>query len=206
MIQLARAAKSDRMIVAGSNSSEILLELHRRGYARVTTTKTCRIPRGQHDVALVPWREHSIRALATTLDWLVHFLSAAGVLVVWVGSHERMPNRTLRRAKDWALASSPAPVARTLWPFPPAGLSQSRPPKSREAMTMAFFGRHVSKLSGYAPAIPTPFDDNGDSRPCRIRVLLRSTNPGGCHRTGRGAGCTSPVPTQFTADSGHMAA
>jgi hypothetical protein len=29
-------------------------------------------------------------------------------------------------------------------------------------MTMAFFGRHVSKLSGYAPAIPTPFDDNGD--------------------------------------------
>jgi 4-hydroxy-tetrahydrodipicolinate synthase len=29
-------------------------------------------------------------------------------------------------------------------------------------MTMAFIGRHVSKLSGYAPAVPTPFDDNGD--------------------------------------------
>jgi 4-hydroxy-tetrahydrodipicolinate synthase len=23
-------------------------------------------------------------------------------------------------------------------------------------------GRHVSKLSGYAPALPTPFDDNGN--------------------------------------------
>jgi hypothetical protein len=100
MIQLARAAKSHRMIVAGSNSSEIFLELHRRGYARVTTTKTCRIPRGQHDVALVAWGEHSIRALATTIDWLVHFLSAAGVLVVWVGTHERMPSRTLRLALE----------------------------------------------------------------------------------------------------------
>jgi hypothetical protein len=48
-------------------------------------------------VALVAWREHSIRALATTLDSLVHFLSAAGV---WVGSHERMPNRTLRLALE----------------------------------------------------------------------------------------------------------
>jgi 4-hydroxy-tetrahydrodipicolinate synthase len=26
---------------------------------------------------------------------------------------------------------------------------------------MSIFGRHVSKLSGYAPAIPTPFDENG---------------------------------------------
>jgi hypothetical protein len=100
MIQLARATKSHRMIVAGSNSSKIFLQLHRRGYARVTTTKTCRIPRRQHDVALVAWREHSIRALTTALDWLVHFLSAAGVLVVWVGSHECMANRALRLALE----------------------------------------------------------------------------------------------------------
>src|SRR5262245_9369798 len=26
---------------------------------------------------------------------------------------------------------------------------------------MLFVGRHVSKLSGYAPALPTPFDENG---------------------------------------------
>jgi hypothetical protein len=100
MIELARAARSHRMIVAGSNSSEIFLELHRRGYPRVTTTKTSRAPCGQYDVALLAWREQSIRDLATTLDHLVHFLNAVGVLVVWVGPHERIPNRMLRSALE----------------------------------------------------------------------------------------------------------
>ncbi len=100
MIRFARASKSHRMIVAGSNSSEVLLELHRRGYSRVATTKTCRVPCGQYDVALIAWREHSIKALATTLDWLVHFLSPAGVLVVWVGPHKRAPNQPLRLALE----------------------------------------------------------------------------------------------------------
>ena len=27
---------------------------------------------------------------------------------------------------------------------------------------MITIGRHVSKLSGYAPALPTPFDDDGN--------------------------------------------
>lgn len=100
MIQLARAAKSHRVIVAGSNSSEVLLELHRRGYPRVATTKTWRAPCDQYDVVLVTWREHSIKALETTLDWLVHLLSDAGVVVVWVSRHERMPHQTLRLALE----------------------------------------------------------------------------------------------------------
>jgi 4-hydroxy-tetrahydrodipicolinate synthase len=29
-------------------------------------------------------------------------------------------------------------------------------------MTMDIIGRHVSELSGYAPAVPTPFDDEGN--------------------------------------------
>jgi 4-hydroxy-tetrahydrodipicolinate synthase len=29
-------------------------------------------------------------------------------------------------------------------------------------MTMNVTGRHVSQLSGYAPAVPTPFDDDGN--------------------------------------------
>jgi hypothetical protein len=94
MIELARAAKTHQMIVSG------------RGYSRVTTAKTCRVPCGEHDVALVAWREHSIKALATTLDWLVHFLSPAGVWVVWIGPHERMPNYTLRLAGANASGSS----------------------------------------------------------------------------------------------------
>jgi hypothetical protein len=43
-----------------------------------------KIPRGQYDVAVVEWRQHSIRALETMLDWLVHFLSPRGVLVIWI--------------------------------------------------------------------------------------------------------------------------
>jgi hypothetical protein len=98
LVELARAAKSHRIIVAGSNSSKVFLELHQLGYLRVATTKTCRIPCIQYDVALLAWREHSIKALATTLDWLVHFLSPEGVLVVWLKPHERMPSRKLRAA------------------------------------------------------------------------------------------------------------
>jgi 4-hydroxy-tetrahydrodipicolinate synthase len=33
---------------------------------------------------------------------------------------------------------------------------------SREEMTMTVVGRDVSRLSGYAPALPTPFDEDGD--------------------------------------------
>ena len=95
MIQLARVAKLHRMIVAGANSAEILVELHRRGHLRVTTTKICREPCGQFDVALVAWREHSIKALEKTLDRLAHYLGSAGVLVLWIGPHERIANQML---------------------------------------------------------------------------------------------------------------
>jgi hypothetical protein len=95
MIVLARAAKSSRTIVADSHRSDLFVELHRRGYSHVTTTRACRIPRSQHDVALVVWREPSNTALEKTLAQLVQFLNAAGVLVVWIGPAQRMPHRTL---------------------------------------------------------------------------------------------------------------
>jgi hypothetical protein len=98
MIELAHAAKLHRVIVAGSNSAEIFLELYRRGYPRATTTKFCLVPCGQHEVALVAWREQSIEALETTLDQLVHYLTASGVLVFWVGRHERMAHQLLGSA------------------------------------------------------------------------------------------------------------
>jgi len=49
-------------------------------------------------VALVDWRQRSIKALETTLDWLVDFLSPAGDVVVWVDPQEPAGNRKLRRA------------------------------------------------------------------------------------------------------------
>jgi hypothetical protein len=73
-----------------------MFDLHRRGYGRVATTTTCGLPDGQYDVALVDWRQHSIKALETTLDWLVHFLAPSGVLVAWLDPQERAGNRTLR--------------------------------------------------------------------------------------------------------------
>ena len=96
MLALARCSKHHRIIVAGSQRSELMFELHRRGYGRVATTTTCGLPDGQYDVALVDWRQHSINALETTLDWLVHFLTPSGVLVAWLDPQDRAGNRTLR--------------------------------------------------------------------------------------------------------------
>src|SRR5580704_1978945 len=74
----------------------------------------------------------------------------------------RRIGRSGRRSKDWAFASSPGPAVRTVWPSARAGSSRTRSPMSREEMTMTVVGRHVSRLSGYAPAVPTPFDDDGN--------------------------------------------
>src|ERR1700754_2174855 len=51
-------------------------------------------------------------------------------------------------------------------------------------------GRHVSKLSGYAPAIPTPFDQNGDldaaalERFCEMQIDHGATALVVCGTTG----------------------
>jgi hypothetical protein len=73
-----------------------MFELHRRGYVRVATTANCGLPAGQYDVALVDWRERSIKALDTTLGWLLDFLTPAGGLAVWLDPQEPAANRKLR--------------------------------------------------------------------------------------------------------------
>jgi len=100
MIALARCSKLQRIIIAGANSAEHMFELHQQGYVRVTATTNCGLPRGQHDVALVDWRQRSIKALETTLDWLVEFLSPTGVLIVWVDPQKPAGNRRLRAALE----------------------------------------------------------------------------------------------------------
>jgi DNA-binding transcriptional MocR family regulator len=96
MLDLARCSNLNRIIVAGANSAALMFELHRRGCVRVATTGNCGLPAGQYDVALVDWRERSIKALDTTLDWLLDFLGPAGGLVVWVDPQEPAANRKLR--------------------------------------------------------------------------------------------------------------
>ena len=95
LVELARCSTLHRIIVAGSKSPQSMFELHRRGYNRVATTATCGLPRGQYDVALIDWQGRSIKALETTLDWLVHFLGSSAVMAIWVDSQERAPNRKL---------------------------------------------------------------------------------------------------------------
>jgi len=96
MLDLARCSNLNRIIVAGAKSAVLMFELHRRGYVRVATTANCGLPAGQYDVALVDWRERSIKALDTTLDWLLDFLSPTGGLIVWIDPQEPTNNRKLR--------------------------------------------------------------------------------------------------------------
>jgi hypothetical protein len=96
MLDLARCSNLNRIIVAGANSAALMFELHRRGYVRVATTANCGLPAGQYDVALVDWRERSIKALDTTLGWLLDFLTPAGGLAVWLDPQEPAANRKLR--------------------------------------------------------------------------------------------------------------
>jgi hypothetical protein len=93
MIELAQCSKFHRIIVAGPDGASRMSALHRRGYKRVSTTSTCGLPRGQYDVAWVEWRQHSIKALETTLHWLVHFLAPASALIIW--TDETMNRRAL---------------------------------------------------------------------------------------------------------------
>lgn len=87
MIELTRLSKSDRVIAAGSNAFDVYLGLHDRGFSRVATTATCRIPCGQHDVALVAG-QHSIQALEALLVRIVPFLNTRATTAVWVGPDE----------------------------------------------------------------------------------------------------------------------
>jgi hypothetical protein len=74
LVELARARKTARLIVAGYATSNMLVELGRCGFVNAFSTKTYGLPRAQYDVAMVAWSDHSIKALETTLNWLVHLL------------------------------------------------------------------------------------------------------------------------------------
>jgi hypothetical protein len=96
MIALAGCSTLHRILVAGSKSMEMTMELQRRGYPRVAASGNCGQPAGQYDVALVDWRRRPLRTLETALDWLVNFISPVGTLVVWVDAQKPAANQSLR--------------------------------------------------------------------------------------------------------------
>lgn len=100
MIALAGCATRHRIVVAGAKSMEMMLELHRRGYPHAASTGNCGRPAGQYDIALVDWRRRTLHALDATLDWLMNFLGAGSVLVVWVDAQKPAGNQSLRDALE----------------------------------------------------------------------------------------------------------
>lgn len=53
MISLTHPTPLHRVITAGDESMALYLALRHRGFFRVATTATCRLPRGQHTVGLI---------------------------------------------------------------------------------------------------------------------------------------------------------
>ena len=87
MVELTRLSELHRTIVAGSDSLELYLALRRRGYIRVATTATCRVPRGQHTVGLITG-QNSLRALQAALAQISPFLCTSAAIAVLIDSRE----------------------------------------------------------------------------------------------------------------------
>ncbi len=87
MIGLTRLSNLHRAIVAGSDSLELYLALRRRGFIRVATTATCRIPKQQHAVGLITGH-NSLAAIEAALTQISRFLSASAAIAVLINSRD----------------------------------------------------------------------------------------------------------------------
>jgi hypothetical protein len=87
MIGLTRLSGQQRVIVAGSDEMELYLALRRRGFIRVATSATCRIPRAQHAVGLVAGHD-SLGAIEAALAEISPFLSTNAAVAVLIDSQE----------------------------------------------------------------------------------------------------------------------
>ena len=87
MIELTRLSHLHRAIIAGSDSLELYLVLRRRGFIRVATTATSRIPRGQHAVGLITG-QNSLAAIEAALAQISQFLLTSAAIAVLIDSRE----------------------------------------------------------------------------------------------------------------------
>jgi hypothetical protein len=95
MVDLTRLSNLHRAIIAGSDSLELYLALRRRGFFRIATTATCRIPRGQHSVGLITG-QNSLQVLEAALVDISHFLGATAAIAVLIGSRESSLSQRIR--------------------------------------------------------------------------------------------------------------
>jgi hypothetical protein len=87
MIGLTRLSSLHRAIVAGSDGLQLCLALRRRGFIRVATTATCRLPRAQHAVGLIT-DQTSPASVEAALSQISPFLSASAAVAVLINSRE----------------------------------------------------------------------------------------------------------------------
>ncbi len=87
MIDLTRLSNLQRAIVTGRDSLELYLALRQRGFLRVATTATCRVPRGQHAVGLIAGQD-SLSAVEAALAQIVPFLGPNAAIAVLIDSRE----------------------------------------------------------------------------------------------------------------------
>jgi hypothetical protein len=87
MVELTGLSHRHRAIVAGSDAMELYLALRRRGFVRVATTVTCRIPRAPHAVGLVT-DQNSPGAVEAALAEISQFLCPSAAIAVLIESRE----------------------------------------------------------------------------------------------------------------------
>jgi len=87
MIELTRLSSLGRAIVAGNGSLDLYLALRRRGFIRVATTATCRIPKGQHAVGLITGL-NSLQAIEAALAEISRYLNTSAAIAVLIDSRE----------------------------------------------------------------------------------------------------------------------
>jgi len=87
MISLTRLSNLHRAIVAGNDSLPLYLSLRRRGFIRIATTATCRLPRKQHTIAFVTGG-HSVLAIESALDQVSPFLGPSATIAILICSRE----------------------------------------------------------------------------------------------------------------------
>jgi hypothetical protein len=87
MIGLTRLTSLHRTFIAGSGSMDLYLALRRRGFLRVATAATRRIPKGQHPVGLIAGH-NSLSAIEAALAEMSPFLGTSAAVAVLIDSRE----------------------------------------------------------------------------------------------------------------------
>jgi hypothetical protein len=87
MVDLTRLSTLHRAIIAGGDSMELYLALRRRGFMRVATTATCRVPRGQHAVGLITGQD-SPGSIEAALAEISRFLCIRASIAILIESRE----------------------------------------------------------------------------------------------------------------------